>query len=96
MLEESDHWTRMHMLLQAMAEEAEIATLERRLMDKVESGMDQNQRDYFLREQVRVIQEELGANESVFGDPEEYIKQIRGIVHLTPEGKEKLEGEVNR
>ena len=96
MLEESDHWTRMHMLLQAMAEEAEIATLERRLMDKVESVMDQNQRDYFLREQVRVIQEELGANESVFGDPEEYIKQIRGIVHLTPEGKEKLEGEVNR
>lgn len=96
MLEESDHWTRMHMLLQAMAEEAEIATLERRLMDKVESVMDQNQRDYFLREQVRVIQEELGANESVFGDPEEYLKQIRGIVHLTPEGKEKLEGEVNR
>lgn len=96
MLEESNHWTRLKMLLQAMAQEAEIATMERGLIEKVEASMDQNQREYFLREQVKIIQQELGSNESVFGNPDEYRKKIHAISRLTKEAKEKLEDEVDR
>lgn len=95
-LEESDYWVRLKMLLQAMAEEANIAAMERGLLEKVEASIDQNQRDYFLREQAKVIQEELGSGESVFGNPDEYKEKIQNIKHLTVEGKGKLEGEVNK
>ncbi len=95
-LEESDYWVRLKMLLQAMAEEANIAAMERGLLEKVEASIDQNQRDYFLREQAKVIQEELGSGESVFGNPDEYKEKIQNIKHLTVEGKEKLEGEVDK
>lgn len=95
-LEESDYWVRMHMLLQAMAEEANIAAMERGLLEKVEASIDQNQRDYFLREQAKIIQEELGSGESVFGNPDEYKEKIQNIKHLTAKGKEKIEGEVDK
>lgn len=95
-LEESDYWVRMRMLLQAMAEEANIAAMERGLLEKVEASIDQNQRDYFLREQAKVIQEELGSSESVFGNPDGYKEKIQNIKHLTVEGKEKLESEVDK
>lgn len=95
-LEESDYWVRLKMLLQAMAEEANIAAMERGLLEKVEASIDQNQRDYFLREQAKVIQEELGSGESVFGNPDEYKEKIQNIKHLTAKGKGKLEGEVDK
>ncbi len=46
-----------------LIQECEIKTIERKISAKVRSNIDKNQREYFLREQIRVLHEELGDSE---------------------------------
>ncbi len=97
MLEESNLLKKLKLLLEAIAREAEIASIERKVIEKVEKNIDKNQRNYFLREQAKIINEELGDSESVDDASSlEYIEKISQIQNISDESKEKLLSEVKK
>ena len=57
--------------------------------DRVQQQMDENQREYYLREQMKAIAEELGDGESAAGEAEKYRTRILNL-HLEKESEEKL------
>ena len=62
-LETLDFSERIKVLTTIIAEENEIAVIEKELSQKVKESIDNNQKEYFLRERMKAIQEELGVNE---------------------------------
>ena len=58
--------------------------------------MDKNQRDYFLREQMRVIAGELGEGEDVKEDAADLFDQVAAIQHISEDDREKLYKEAER
>ena len=69
--------------------------LEHEIEHKVHESMDENQRDYYLREQMKVISEELGEDEDPEEEAEQYRKKIAAL-SANDEIKERLNKEVNR
>lgn len=94
-LEEDVLSKRLRLLAQAMEKENEILSLEHDIYDKVRESMDKSQREYYLREQLRVISEELGEEESVADEADEYCRRIEAL-HLPQEMAEKFYHEANR
>ena len=78
-----------------MEGEINILTLERELYAKVKEQIDQNQREYYLREQQRAIAEELGEGENIDNEVDEYLKKIEALT-LNDEAREKLTSEVRK
>ena len=66
---------RLEVLIDAMQNEIFIMSVEQDIMDKAKARIDQSQRDYFLREQMNVIREELGDG-GEFNDIDELRKKI--------------------
>lgn len=79
---------RLEMAVKLLRQEVEMLRLESEIQEKTRSAIDQNQKDYYLREQMKVIREELGE-----GDEEaefaEYEQKIR-VLHLDSESEKKL------
>ena len=71
-LECFDPLRRVEILLEIMASEAEVLEAEAMIRHRVTSRMNRNQREYYLREQIKVIQEELGEG----NDVEEFAARI--------------------
>ncbi|CCM10502.1 Lon protease [Cardinium endosymbiont cEper1 of Encarsia pergandiella] len=63
LLELSNSTKRANLLLKHLLRELEISELKKEIQDKVHSDISQQQRDYYLRQQVKVLQDELGENE---------------------------------
>ena len=77
---------RLEMAVSMLRQEIEILKLEGEIQDKTRASMDQNQRDYYLREQMRAIREELGEED----EDEELNEDIERIKALKlPEEQEK-------
>ena len=51
---------RLELTIRLLAQELDILQLENEISEKVQENVNKNQRDYFLREQMRAIEEELG------------------------------------
>ena len=85
---------RLETALRLLRQEVEMLRLETDIQEKTRSAIDQNQKDYYLREQIKVIREELGEGneESEF---ETYIKKICDL-HLAEEHEKKLLKDVER
>ena len=84
---------RLEALSIAMMKEARFAGLERMVQVRIRMQMDKNQKEYYLREQMRVIQEELGEDEDE--DLEIYRKRLEKTP-LNEEAHEKAEKEIER
>ena len=78
---------RLEILVDAMENEIFILTAEREIMDKAKERIDHSQRDYFLREQMNVIREELG-EDNEFSDVDDLRKRIAEA--KLPEDAEKV------
>ena len=63
-LEETNPLKRLEYVIAQLKAETELLKLEHEIERKVHESMDENQRDYFLREQMKVISEELGEDEN--------------------------------
>lgn len=97
LLENSSLLKKLQLLLEFMAQELDIANLERKMMKKIESRIDKNQRNYFLREQAKAIQEELGETESVGNnDCAIYMEKILKIKNISEECRKKLVNEARQ
>ncbi len=87
--ERSDH------LRNLLERETEIALIERSLMERVRVAIDRGQKEYFLREQIKAIQEELGDKTGTADEAERY----EGMLDALPCGEEtavKLRKEIRR
>ncbi len=63
-------------LLRFLDKECQILELEKKIESRVQEQMDANQRDYYLREQIRAISEELGEGDDPLEESGEYLKKI--------------------
>lgn len=84
--------SRMETLLRIMDKECQILELEKKIEEKVQEQMDENQKEYYLREQIRAISEELGQGDDPLEESGEYAKAINDL-HLPEEIAEQLHKE---
>lgn len=78
-----------------MCKELEIAELEKNITQEVRKQIEKNQREYYLREQIKVINKELGEGDERQAEVDEYKKQMEGR-DLPPEVADKINKELDR
>lgn len=93
-LEELNVTRRLAMVIRLLGEETEILKIENEIQDELKSQIDKNQREYYLREQIKVIQSELG-EQDVAAEAEGYRARVLDL-HLPQECEDKLIREVDR
>jgi len=76
LLEERDVTKRLRLLSEILARELELVEIGSRIQTQVQSEMEKGQREYFLRQQLRAIQEELGEVDEQQAETEELRKQL--------------------
>ena len=94
-LEENTFLGRLQSTLDLLNRENQVLELEKEIKDKVNDQMDKDQRDYYLREQMRVIATELDEDEDVHFEADAYIRKIEAL-NLPEESSEKLMREADR
>ena len=80
---------RLDTVLDVLIDETYISKLEREIELKAKSRIDENQQIYFLREQKRAIEEQLGEEDDPSADAEDYAEQIEKL-HLETKTEETL------
>ena len=75
-LEAQPFYERIDKLITIITEENDIAVMEKQLAQKVKESVDNNQKEYFLKERMKVIQEELGEDEDPTQEAEEWLKKL--------------------
>ena len=93
-LETIDVYERIEKLLVFIDEEIQIVEIEKEIGSKVKTKLDKSNKEYFLREQIKAIQEELGEDEES-REANKYVQQLRKF-RLSKEVKEKAEYELSR
>ncbi len=86
---------RLKLLISIMSREIDILKIEKKIGLKVKRKIDKSQKEYYLREQLKVIQEELGDRDGIQQEAEEYKKKIEKA-KLPKEIKEKALYELSR
>ncbi len=79
LLEELNPLERAEQLCFVLVREIELLSIEEQINDKVHEQMEENQREYYLREQIKAISEELNEGDGAISEAEEYKEQIRAI-----------------
>jgi ATP-dependent Lon protease len=78
-LEERDVAKRLRRLSEVLARELEVVALGSKIQSQVQSELEKGQREYFLRQQLKAIQAELGEGDEVEGEVEELRRQLAEI-----------------
>ncbi len=86
---------RLENLLIILNNELEIAKVEKKIGTKVKSNIDKGQKEYYLREQLKAIQEELGMGDDASNEVREYRDKINKA-KMPKEAKEKAFYELNK
>ena len=94
-LNESSLLSRLEKLLMLLRQECQVLEIERDLDDKVNASLDKGQREYYLREQMHIISEELGDSEDTRAEADTYRQKIAAL-KLDDESTEKLLKECDR
>ena len=94
-LEERDKTKRLEKLCVILEREKDIMETEHSIAERVKERIDRNQREYYLREQMRAIADELGESESPADEGSEYYEKIEAL-SLPEDVEEKLLREVGK
>ena len=94
-LNESSLLSRLEKLLMLLRQECQVLEIERDLADTVNASLDKGQREYYLREQMHIISEELGDSEDTRAEADTYRQKIAAL-KLDDESTEKLLKECDR
>lgn len=95
LLSELDVLHRAELLCAVLSRETEILSIELEIHDKVQERMDKNQRDYYLREQIKAASVELGEEESLIAEAEKFKDEINALP-IDEKSKKKLLDECSR
>ena len=93
-LNETDFSKRYEKLCFKLVNEVQIINIKEEIQKKVKERVDKHQREYILREQLKLIREELG-EDSTISDAEEFENALKKL-KAPKEVKEKLQKEINR
>ncbi len=93
-LEELNLTERYDKLSKKLSSETEIMMLKKDFRDKVKAQVDKSQKEYMLREQLKVIQTELGEN-NTFDEAEQFLKRMKKV-KAPKKVKDKIRSEVKR
>ncbi|MEF9941672.1 MAG: endopeptidase La [Lachnospiraceae bacterium] len=94
LLSETNPLKRYEQLVFKLVNEIQILTIKEDLQTKIKARVDENQREYILREQLKLIREELG-DDTTLSDAEEF-EQLTKRLKAPKEIKEKLQKEIKR
>ena len=94
-LETVDIFDRVTNLIAALVNEVEILHLENHISDRVEEAIAKNQKEYFLREQLKIVTEELEEIEGTGNEIDRMIEAVKTL-KLEKESEEKLIGECEK
>ncbi|MDD3251006.1 MAG: endopeptidase La [Lachnospiraceae bacterium] len=92
-LDAVDATGRYEVLIRNLVNEIAISQIRREFQEKVKESIDKNQKEYILREQMKIIREELG--DDPVSDADEYEKQLKAL-KAGKEVKDKLRKEIER
>ncbi|HBC29854.1 MAG TPA: endopeptidase La, partial [Clostridiales bacterium] len=95
LLEIFDPYKRLESINKLLAKEIKVLQIENEISELVKKQVSEFQKDYYLKEQMRAIQKELGEDEGTDYEVEEYLQKI-SKAHMPKEVKEKAEKEINR
>lgn len=96
LLEQKTQKSRLKLLSKIIKAENSILVIEKDLFEKTKGIMEKNQREYFLREQLKIISNELGEGDYVQEDAVYYAERIGAIKNISEENREKLLKECER
>jgi len=94
-LTELDLTKRVQALIGYISAEIEVLEVENRIRGRVKRQMEKTQREYYLNEQMKAIQKELGSGEDGVNEAEEYAKRIKKS-GMSKEAKEKADAELTK
>lgn len=94
-LEAFESEKRLEILNEILLREIEILNIEHDISIKVKTQINKGQREYYLREQMRAIQQELGQDAGIEDEVEDWIQQLKKL-KLTEKLYTKIEKEINR
>ncbi|HQA64992.1 MAG TPA: endopeptidase La [Bacillota bacterium] len=86
---------RMEKIFEILSRELEILEIERKINSRVRKQIDKSQKEYYLREQLKAIQRELGEKEGHGEEIEQYAEKLSKL-EVPDEVKEKVEKELDR
>lgn len=95
LLESSNILQRLGLLITILSKEVDVLSIERQIQEQVTENIDKGQREYYLREQLKVIQNQLGEGDELQGEIFDYLTRIDDL-SLSFEVYEKLISEANR
>lgn len=85
---------RYALVVRQLITEIEVTKVKRELQSHVKERIDKNQKDYILREQLKVIREELG-EDNPLSDADEYLKKLKSL-KADKATKDKIQKEIDR
>jgi ATP-dependent Lon protease len=94
-LEMTDVRPRVEHLLGLMETEIDLFQVEKRIRGRVKKQMEKSQREYYLNEQMKAIQKELGTLEEGLSEPEEMDRKIKEV-GMSKEAEKKARTELNK
>lgn len=86
---------RIEHLIACLKNEIEVMKLEKQIGEKVRAKLDKNQREYYLREQAKIIADELGESEGLLAEVQAYREKLDKI-KAPKQTKAKIEKEIDR
>ncbi len=86
---------RMEKLMSLVEGEIEVLQLEKRIRGRVKTQMEKSQREYYLNEQMKAIQKELGDMDDAPNDMDELTRRVEEA-GMSPEAKKKATSELNK
>lgn len=95
LLEEFNVVTRLEKLYDLVLKENDIQRIENKIESRVNNQMEKNQKDYYLKEKMRTIADELGEGEDILGDVQKYRIKISELV-CSDEIRKKLNSECDK
>src|SRR6185312_4085963 len=95
LLEETDVSKRLRRLSEVLARELEVVAIGSKIQSQVQSELDKGQREFFLRQQLKAIQEELGETDEVQAEIAELRSQLEEI-ELPEVARKQVERELGR
>ena len=78
-LDELNVTRRLAMVIRLLGEETEILKIENEIQDELKTQIDKNQKEYYLREQMNVISEELGDAEDTRAEADTYREKVKAL-----------------
>ncbi len=95
LLEAKNIMERLSLIIVLLSKEAEVLDLEQQIQEQLRDHLDKNQREFYLREQMKVISSQLGDDDDTQGEVYKYLDRIAAL-DVSDEVREKLNREADR